>query len=307
MKPRLLVVVGLALMSAGCTADILGKMKGFDVQQIVLSAPVVDAVGRGRNVGRVLAGIETLILAFVCWYRIQVGAPWLSIAKDWLVGIFGCAYVLTTVGTPMGLERWVWNVGLYLGELFNPAGGFLMANFDKAVGDHAGVILYLQKVAPTLGDDQRRLIEAVLWQFSNPYVAGSVGLNAIGIYLMKMVMQVTYAWLISFYWMLTPLIAPMVILPQTRGVFLGWLKAYISVALWPMLFAFAERLALAIPWSAWLGAFDRSSDFWSMVAAWLQGEMMLVIFNVAFFFVYLSIPIASYMIVSGVSRPFRML
>jgi hypothetical protein len=32
---------------------------------------------------------------------------------------------------------------------------------------------------------------------------------------------------------------------------------------------------------------------------------MLVIFNVTFFFVYLSIPIASYLIVSGASRPFR--
>ena len=71
---------------------------------------------------------------------------------------------------------------------------------------------------------------------------------------MKMVMQVSYAWLISFYWMLTPMVAPMVILPQTRGVFLGWLKTYVTVALWPMFFAFAERLALAIPWSAWLGA-----------------------------------------------------
>ena len=68
-------------------------------------------------------------------------------------------------------------------------------------------------------------------------------MNAIAIYLMKMVMQVSYAWLISFYWMLTPLVAPMVILPQTRSVFLGWLKTYVSVALWPMFFAFAERLA----------------------------------------------------------------
>ena len=32
---------------------------------------------------------------------------------------------------------------------------------------------------------------------------------------------------------------------------------------------------------------------------------MLLIFNVAFFFVYLSIPVASYLIVSGASRPFR--
>jgi hypothetical protein len=34
---------------------------------------------------------------------------------------------------------------------------------------------------------------------------------------------------------------------------------------------------------------------------------MLVIFNVTFLFVYLSIPVASYLIVSGASRPFRTL
>ena len=39
----------------------------------------------------------------------------------------------------------------------------------------------------------------------------------------------------------------------------------------------------------------------------IAGEIMLLIFNVTFFFVYLSIPIASYLIVSGASRPFRML
>lgn len=306
MNRRVFLVAGLALLSAGCTADILGRMKGFDVQQIVLSQPVVDAVVKGRNVGRVLAGIETLLLAFMCWYRIQIGAHWLSVAKDWVLGIFACAYVLTTVGTPMGIERWIWNVGVYLGQLFSPAGGFLMANYDKAVGEHAGLYLYLQKIAPLLGDNDRRVVEAFLWQFSSPQMAGVVWLNALGIYVMKMITQVSYAWLIAFYWMLTPLIAPMVILPQTRGVFVGWVKAYISVALWPMFFAFAERLALAIPWSAWLGSFDQAPDFFSKVTAFGQGELMLIIFNVTFFFVYLSIPIASYMLVSGASRPFRL-
>jgi hypothetical protein len=42
-----------------------------------------------------------------------------------------------------------------------------------------------------------------------------------------------------------------------------------------------------------------------MATNWFQGELMLLIFNITFFFVYLSIPIASYLIVSGASRPFR--
>jgi hypothetical protein len=307
VRTRLALVVLAAVLSAGCTADVLGRMKGFDVTQIILSQPVVEAVVKARDIGRVLASIEALLLAFVCWYRIHAGAAWVTVAKEWFAGIFVCAYVLTTAGTPAGLERWLWDVGVYLGRQFAPGQGFLMENFDKAVGQHGAIMLALQKIIPTLSEDARRLVEAIAWQFSSPYVAGLVGLNAIAIYLMKMVMQVSYAWLISFYWMLTPMVAPMVILPQTRGVFIGWLKTYLSVALWPMFFAFAERLAIAIPWSAWLGEFDGAVSSWDMATSWFQGEFMLLIFNITFFFVYLSIPVASYLIVSGASRPFKSL
>lgn len=308
MTRRLVIVLVLAVLSTGCTADVLGRMKGFDVSQIIISQPVRDAVDKAKNVGRLLASIEALLLAFVCWYRVHTGAPWLSIAKDWFLGILVCAYILLSVGTSAGLEQWIWQVGVYLGELFNPAQGFLMENFDKAVGRHAQQILEVQAGAvPNMRAEDSRAVEAIAWQFSNPYTAGLVGVNAIAIYIMKMVMQVSYAWLISFYWMLTPLMAPMVILPQTRNVFLGWLRTYVGVALWPMFFAFAERLALAIPWSAWIGAADGTSDIWGLIANVLQGEVMLVIFNITFFFVYLSIPIVSYLIVSGASRPFRML
>ena len=42
-----------------------------------------------------------------------------------------------------------------------------------------------------------------------------------------------------------------------------------------------------------------------MAFRWFQGELMQLIFNVTFFFVYLSIPIAGHLVVSGASRPFR--
>ena len=307
MRKRIFVVVVLAILSTGCTADVLGRMRGFDVLQIIRSQPVTEAVAKGKAIGAVLASIEALILAFVSWYRIHTGVAWLSIAKDWLVGIFVCAFILATAGTVAGLEHWIWDVGVYLGRQFSPTDGFLMENFDKAVGQHGELFLTIQKITPGLGEDERRLLEAFAWQFSSPQVAALVGLNAIAIYIMKMVMQVSYAWLISFYWMMTPIVAPLVILPQTRGIFLGWLKAYVSVAMWPMLFAFAERLAIAIPWSAWLGVRDGLTDAFEITASIAQGEFMLLIFNITFFFVYLSIPIASYLIVAGASRPFRTL
>src|SRR5438876_5046343 len=102
-------IVALALGSTGCTSDVLGRLKGFDVLQIIQSQPVLEAVMRAKNIGIILAAVEALLLAFVCWYRIHAGGPWLSIAKDWLVGILVCAFVLTSAGTGAGLERWIWN------------------------------------------------------------------------------------------------------------------------------------------------------------------------------------------------------
>jgi hypothetical protein len=307
MSKKLSVILLLALFSTGCTAEILGRMKGFDVMQIIQSAPVAEAVQKGKSIGGVLAGIEALILAFVCWYRIHAGGHWLSITKDWFFGILVCAFVLTSAGTAAGFEQWIWRVGVYLGQQFNPGQGFLMENFNNAVGASADSILTIQKGMQGESTDGLRLAEAFAWQLSTPYAAGLIALNGIAIYIMKMVMQVSYAWLISFYWMLTPLVAPMVILPQTRGVFVGWLKTYVSVALWPMFFAFAERLAIAIPWTVWMNGSGGRQDIWETATFIAQGQIMLLVFNITFFFIYLSIPIASHLIVSGASRPFRTL
>ena len=302
------VVIVLAVLSTGCTADVLGRMKGSTSCRSSRANPWSRRSSRPRTPAASWPASRRSSWRSSAGTGSTPARAWLSVTKDWFVGIFVCAYVLTTAGTAAGLERWIWDVGVYLGREFNPTGGFLMENFDKAVGRHAQQILDIQSGAvPNMRAEDSRAVEAIAWQFSSPFTAGLVGVNAMAIYLMKMVMQVSYAWLISFYWMMTPLVAPMAILPQTRSVFVGWLKTYISVALWPLFFAFAERLALAIPWSAWIGSGDVVADGWELLTNILQGEFMLAVFNIQFFFVYLSIPIASYLIVSGASRPFRML
>jgi hypothetical protein len=125
------------------------------------------------------------------------------------------------------------------------------------------------------------------------------GANAIAIYLMKMVMQVSYAWLISFC-DADPDGRPDGDPPQTRGVFLGWLKTHVAVALWPLFFA-SPSAWLSRSHGALAGEFDGAVTSWDMATSWFQGEFIFI-FNITFFFVYLSIPVASYLIVSGASR-----
>ena len=91
MKKRLCGILLLALLSFGCTADVLGRIKGFDVLQLIQSQPEGEAITKARNIGRVLATIEALILAFVCWYRIQAGAAWLFLVLPAVAVVAGCA------------------------------------------------------------------------------------------------------------------------------------------------------------------------------------------------------------------------
>jgi hypothetical protein len=42
------------------------------------------------------------------------------------------------------------------------------------------------------------VVESVAWLYATPYVAVAVAINTVAIYVMKMVMQISYAWLISW-------------------------------------------------------------------------------------------------------------
>ena len=201
-------------------------MKGFDVAQIIISQPVREAVDRAKNVGRLLASIEALLLAFVCWYRVHTGAPVAHDRQGLVPGDPGLrVHPADASAQAPASSNGSGRSACTSASCSTLAQGFLMENFDKAVGRHAQQILDIQvNAVPNMRAEDSRALEAIAWQFSNPWVAGLVGVNAIGIYLMKMVMQVSYAWLIAFYWMLTPLVAPMVILPADAE-HLPWLAA----------------------------------------------------------------------------------
>lgn len=109
----------------------------------------------------------------------------------------------------------------------------------------------------------------------------------------------------AFYQMVGPLVVPFVILPQTRHVFIGWLRTFIALSLWPSLFALAERLAVAVPYSTWIGTDGYTGGLISGIEVIMLGQFMFLVLNVVFFFVYLGIPVAAHLLVSGAARPFR--
>jgi len=62
---------------------------------------------------------------------------------------------------------------------------------------------------------------------------------------------------------------------------------------------------VAVPSSTWIGTDVYHGDLIPGINAVVQGQIMFLALNVVFFFVYLGIPVASYLLVSGAGRALR--
>lgn len=311
-RKNLLALLAAAMLSSGCISQVtLGRMEGSVKPEQVLTRPeITNLIGRGVQVGQVATGALTVILCFICWYRATHGTPFVGHLKEWVLWVGLTVYLLATLRSGIfGPVMWLYQFGQYLGQLFSPPDGFLFGNHDAAVAKMAQFVSLVQRMAPNTGPaglEAARMVESFAWWVLNPVAMMGIVLNGIAIHLFKLVLQVAYTFLLVFYWTLTPILAPLLVLPQTRHIFLGWVKSYASIALWPFFFAIAEHLAIAIPWSSWLGIENLSlANPVASVYDWTQGQLMLIVLNIAFLAVYASIPIVSSRIVNGASQPFR--
>jgi hypothetical protein len=296
------LVVLAGLFSAGCT-NVLGQLDGLPLRVGLDQALVQDAVKKASEVGWKIASGLAVLLGLHCWYRATHGESWISLLKDYLGGLAVCVVLLSSMQSGHGPVEWLLSAGTYLGELFSP-GNHAAEAFSKIVTKYATIALNVVS-HPADPESSFRFLEA--WQFymSGPLFAFVVAANTTGILIMRLILHVAFVWLSAFYKMVGPLAAPFVILPQTRHLFIGWLRTMASIALWPWLFALAERLAIAIPYSTWVGTDLYTGDLVSGVNTIIQGQIMFFVLNVVFFFVYLGIPVAAHLLVSGAGRPFR--
>lgn len=291
-------------LASGC-ANVLGELDGLPLQVGLDQTLVADAIAKAARVGWEIAGTLVVLLGLHCWYRASHGDPWISLLKEYLSGTVVAIALLESMKAGSGPVDWILRAGLYLGETFAP-GDHTLAAVEKVIARYGGIVLdVVQKGTPVPVPTYYRFVEAWQYHLSFPLIAAAIAANASGIFLMRLILHVAFVWLVAFYRMIGPLAAPFVILPQTRYVFTGWLKTFISIALWPWLFALAERLALAIPYSTWIGTELYTGEVVSGLRVILQGQLMFFALNVMFFFVYLGIPVAAHLLVSGAGRPFR--
>jgi len=308
---QLLGLLGATLLSGGCISQPTLANLGSNMRpETVLTSPqITGLVSEGQRIGATLIGAMVVILAFVCWYRAQTGVPFVSLVKEWVIGACGAVYIITTIGrNDLSAVLWIYDFGQYLGQRFAPPMGYWSANHDMAVGKMASFLEGILKAPggalPSGSIEAAAFVEGFLGMVMNPALVLGIVFNGIAIHIFKLVLQVSYTFLLVFYWTLTPLVAPMLVLPQTRHIFIGWVKSYASVALWPFFFALVEQVAIAIPWSTWLGL-DALGVSASGTSAWVQGQLMLLVLNIGFLAVYASIPVVSNRIVTGAAQPFR--
>lgn len=308
-----LVVCVPGFLSTGCISQqTLGRLNGVRFEEVLDRPEITDLVAKGVSVGETLLGALVILLAFHCAWNAWEGRPWTGLIKEWLLWVGLVLYLMASLSSGAhGPLRWIFESGQYLGQLLAPQGGYWAANRDAAVGKMTKFLVAAQ--APTslppdaAADGAAAVLDGFAMVTLQPVAVVLIIVNGILLYLVKMVMQASYVFLLVFYWSLTPLVLPLAVLPQTRNIFLAWLRSYIGVALWPVFLAITERLAVAIPWSTWMGVDDliRGGDPLNGLMSWGQGEIMLFVLNLAFLAVYLSIPIVSHRIVTGVAQHVR--
>lgn len=62
---------------------------------------------------------------------------------------------------------------------------------------------------------------------------------------------------------------------------------------------------MAVSYFTWIGTDRYDGSLVSGIEAVMQGQFMFLVLNVVFFFVYLGIPVAAHLLVSGAGRTFR--
>lgn len=303
---RLVPLLCLVLATSGCMSPtMLGKLEGFNPGDLLDNPAGRDALAGALNAFRSAAlKLTGALLVLLCFHSAfkafsgQVG--WPGYVKDWLMGAIGaCLFMGASVES--GPARGVYEIGQELARAIQPQHGLAFAAIDRLIQNSATVILHL----PDLTEPGLLGLGGFFTQA--PALMLLVTCNCLFIYFIKMVLQVAYTFLLFFYWMLTPLMALMLILPGTRHIFWGWLKSLTSIALWPVFFAAIERLLQILPWDKWtpLSTANLILNGPKVVELWFQTQFMLVVLNFVFLGVYLSVPVVANKIVTGATSPFR--
>jgi len=304
-KPlRIALLAASCAAAMGCTPEALGQIDSSFQASAVLMAPanpILQGVETARRLGRELAGAAVGLLGLYLWYLAHEGRPWVVVLKESFLGIALAGWVLSTAGTPLGVERWIFTSASFLQTQFAPEPALFQQAATGLV--NAQTELFTEVVNRPMedaSDPAVRVAQAAAWFATQETSALFFWINGLGVLLIKEWGALAYVFVSGLSWVLLPLVAWTAILRPMRGVFFGWLRTYVAIALWPMLWGIADRIVLAMLGSTGfgLGGLDRG-NLVDVVVALGRNQVMYALVNLATLGAYASVPVLSYKIVSG--------
>lgn len=306
----LALVLGASLGSGACLPpQTVGQLAKLDIRRSLQSEPSIrEATSRASALAVTLSSALLVLVAIHCGIKAHRADVRLwAVAQDYAVGVVVMVTLVGAWKAGGGPFAAIAEAGLRLGDRFAPTGDPVSSAWVEAarkageladgIGSAAGRV--------DIGTAGGRLIEALGYALvALPWVAWAAGLNTILLFVFRLVAQASYVVLMALYWMVGPLVAPFIALPQTRQVFYGWLKAFLAVSLWPLFFALMERVFLALPMLAFCGI-GSSADPAEAVGVVLRSQIVFLAMNCVAAMSYLGIPVLAYLIVAGLGKPFR--
>ncbi len=300
---RLLLALCVALGSSGCVdQEVLKSFAELDVRNTVLAnnPALTGLMAQGAAVGRTFSGAALVLLCLVLGFRAYQGQPWLALAKECCIGGLVCAWLLTTYTFESGPVRYLATTGWMFYDQTTGEKSLFSVLIPRLARD-ANWMQDFQESVDRIQDPQVRQQAMVrVFQFSQPFWTSLFGTNVLWIFILRYILLATYAFLIAFYWVLTPYVVWTVVLPQTRPVFKGFVQSYVAVCIWPLLLGVVERLIGALPWDAWLPPI--SAEPLRGASDWTHNQLVLFSMNAVFLSAVASIPVVASKMVSGAVR-----
>jgi hypothetical protein len=167
-----------------------------------------------------------------------------------------------------------------------------------------------QQVGGEGGSAEASYAAAVAHWLDSAFGAVFLQINSVFAFVLAILVRDVQAWLVGLYTLVGPFCAVGLMLPSTRAVFWGWLRAYGSLCLWSLLLRVNE--AFAMVWvDVFRGAVPAFGDnatpggMFAVAVAIESGSMGLLVLNLLISLGYLSVPVAAHMLVNAAGRPFR--
>lgn len=315
--PSLVLVLLLALSSSACIEpQTLGTLRGvITASSLLQDDGVRDLAARSATHAKSWTAAATVVALFWLHFRLRQGD------REALVSFVLYTTLAYTLLAPTFSDALYWpraavKVGQDVADLYPVTDWLAFRGGTPATPTlglpgfaHAGwqgVALLRDRVAA--GGDRREAhfleAEALSEFLGSPVGALLILLATTGSYLSALALQILQATTLAILSVLFPVVTPLVILPWTRGLFLGYVRWVATLLLWGAMFRIIDAVMLAVQLRSLVEPMlaAASGDAWTIAQLVPNFLAAGVVVHLAFFALQFAAPALAYGIVHGVAQ-----